>query len=1225
MSKRHDTRHQRGLGWGWLAVCGLLTIMPVRALDLATTPQSVPAPLAPNVILTLDDSTTMAYAYPSDRNYSASTGSYRYDFAAHYNPLYYDPAITYAPPPGYANSNFAAACLNGYSCTRTLDLSTRYRPTASYGPRQDRNSFMVHPKIDVSAPNGTCIADCKFDTAFQEGPAYYYRHDPNNAGCDGQKTTQACYTYRRITDDGAAAQQNFANWYSYYRTRNLAAVTALMHVLPGMDGKIRLAWQGVSAPSDVPGCFDNCIADCDLRGGTADEVQACKDTCAGGCGEYFCKDLTGNNCWGWDQSRYDNRLKPFSGAHKASFLNWLTRVGTGPVNSAMRSAMMRAGDYFSTTAAYRQNPLDAQSTAYSCRDNFHIMVSDGQWKTPDVVTINALPLACGGRVDDCTVALPTPASAATFNPGSYTPRAPYQDANIRSLADLAMHYWVNDLVNTLDNNVFGNTPDKTGAPADRFWNPRNDPASWQHMVNYVIGSGMTTALGADWTGDTYSGPQARGDKPWPGIDTAAGRVYDYWHMAISSRGQFFPVDKANEVVEALTNVFNRIEERKSSAAALAANSTRLDTGTAIFQATFYTGDWHGELTATEVKADGTLGNLLWTASIPEHGSRNLFTWNGADGSAFTWDGLSAAQKIAIDDDIDDATPNAQDGQVDNAAEAQAVLAYLRGDRSQEQRVVGGATLGKYRTRGALLGDIVNSDPVYVSATDYGYSRLPEGADTAAKPYKTFLNANKARTKMLYVGANDGMLHAFRADTGQADSGQERFAYVPDAVIPELARLSNPGYAHRYYVDGAPYAGDAYLDLNGAGKAWKTILLGTTGAGGRAVFALDVTDPDNFDADKVMWEFSAADDADLGYSIGLPVIARLNNGKWAAVFGNGYNSAQGHGVLFVVDLETGGVIKKFDVNQGQGNLDNGLAAPALYDANGDGVTDYVYAGDNEGNIWKFRLTDELGPNDPNYNPADTAKWAVAYNQQPLFVARNANDQSQSISAPLELGGPPPGLSGVMVYFGTGRFVATGDKVDKTVQTLYGVLDSGSAIAETNRSTLQQQSIVYEGTLGSRRVRATGNNAVDYSSKRGWFMDLLYGNAAGERVVSIPLLRHGRVVFTTMIPSDDPCKAGGDSWIMEFVATTGGANEAVFDVDGVAGWDYIEYQVGDTTVRVPVSGVQTDVGIIKGIAVVTGAVGEEYKLGSGSEEAKVEAIKEKAGTGATGRVSWREIID
>lgn len=662
-----------------------------------------------------------------------------------------------------------------------------------------------------------------------------------------------------------------------------------------------------------------------------------------------------------------------------------------------------------------------------------------------------------------------------------------------------------------------------------------------------------------------------------------------------------------KLVAGLNTVFDGISETKASVAAIATNATRLDTDSLIYQAKFDSGDWSGQLIAYKINSDGsidtdTAAGKAWDTDqsglIPTAASRNIFTWNGTGtplvkGVQFLWDKLSTSQQGYLQ----------ASGTVDDGKNR---LNWLRGDQSKEQPD------GIFRKRTRLLGDIINSDPFFVNALNFGYEALP-GAEGSS--YSAFRINNLTRTKMLYVGANDGMLHAFKAETGN-----EQFAYIPNAVFPNLVSLTAPNYVHRYFVDGKVYVGDAYL-----GGTWHTVLLGTTGAGARVVFALDVTAPDSFDATKVLWEFS---DTDLGYTIGQPIIGRMQNGKWVAIFGNGYKSDSQRAFLFVIDLETGTLIRKIDTSAGSVGAPNGLATPTLI-ADNNRIITYAYAGDLLGNLWKFDLTATTASN-----------WKVAYNDggtpsqpAPLFKARYVSSDTppvevaQPITAPLEISLHPSG--GYLITFGTGKYFEVDDKISTAVQSLYGIWDQGTRIEETDRSALVRQTITDEPVVNGFTWRVVSKNPIDWSIARGWYMDLVTppyppGTAQGERVVSTPILRYGRAIFTTLIPSLDPCKGGnGTSWIMEVDIVTGGRLDySVFDVNDDTQFNDADNVStgGDGSELASTSGTQSTVGIINYPAIIpAGPV--EYKIGGGTSD-EIMSIREKGATGS-GRQSWRQL--
>jgi len=701
--------------------------------------------------------------------------------------------------------------------------------------------------------------------------------------------------------------------------------------------------------------------------------------------------------------------------------------------------------------------------------------------------------------------------------------------------------------------------------------------------------------------------------------------------ADNAAGTAYAAAGGAELKDALARSFKQTLE-KSSAASVAANSTRLDSTTLIYQASFDSRDWTGQLQAFAIASDGTIVTTAdWdTRTTPtlftDHATRKIYTYDPTitldptgtppvttKGIEYKWANLSAAQKLSY-----------RDGAETTDTEAQRRVEFIRGDKDHEvqnQKPLDLANFsGTLRNRSTVMGDIINSNPWFVGNSNFGYSSLPEG-DSGV--YATFLSNNSSRRDMLYVGANDGMLHAF-----DATDGDEIFAYIPSEFISELKVLTDPDYgkniAHQYFVDGVPRAGDVFINSD-----WHTVLVGTTGAGGQSIFALDVTDPDNFDTDKVMWEFTHAE---LGETIPEPTIARMANGQWAAIIGNGYNSTSGTARLFIINIEDGSLIEEIDTEMGG---DNGLGTPVPVDIDGDRIVDVIYAGDLLGNLWKFDVTDDT----------ITSNWDSAFRANPapkepipLFVARDAASPAnrQPITAKPQVGAHPDG--GVMIYFGTGKYFEVGDNIvgaTPRIHTYYGIRDDlTDSAAIGDRDDLQVQKIEAEVTASFNgepfNLRVTSDNTVDYTDKKGWYMDLItpVDVTKGERVISPSLLRGDRIVFTTLVPSEDPCAAGGTSWLMELDGPTGSRLEQTpFDLDGNGLFDTSDYVTVtiiidgvSTTITVPVSGKQSKVGITKTPSVII-AGDKEFKFGSGSDGG-LERTVESTDLG-TGRQSWRQL--
>lgn len=555
-----------------------------------------------------------------------------------------------------------------------------------------------------------------------------------------------------------------------------------------------------------------------------------------------------------------------------------------------------------------------------------------------------------------------------------------------------------------------------------------------------------------------------------------------------------------------------------SAAGVVASSRTVRTGTRLYQTLFNASDWHGDVAAygldgaSGLTLDWRAGALLRQTLLANgHQRRQILTYHATDrrGVPFAWNELSAAQQDALREpyDVDDQGVSDDQGAMDR-------LAYLRGDVSGEGGPDG------FRQRGGALGDIIHSQPLFI-----GPPGLPDTVDP--RTYPAFRSAQAGRSPMLVVGGNDGFVHVFNAARGQ-----ELMAYAPNAVFPHLIDLTRPTYAHRYYVDGSPTAADVQT-----ASGWRTWVIGGLRAGGRGLYALDVTEPAQLanaaaagnPARIVQWEFTAADDADLGFTFSQPAVVRMQNGRWAALFGNGYNSPNDRAVLYIAFLDGGqdGAWRRgvdYVRIPASGGLPapagaaNGLSTPAAVDLDRDFFTDLIYAGDLQGNLWKFDVSSPF--------PGD---WGSAYRNgatpAPMFVYTDAGGQRQAITTRPEVGPHP--LTGAMVYVGTGKNLEPGDHSSTATQTLYGLWDRQAPAppsASRFSGSLLQQTMQQRGD-----VRIMDNHAINWNRHVGWFVDL---PAAGERLVSAPVLRHRRLVFTSFIPS----RGGG--WLNELHAPSGG---------------------------------------------------------------------------------------
>lgn len=692
-------------------------------------------------------------------------------------------------------------------------------------------------------------------------------------------------------------------------------------------------------------------------------------------------------------------------------------------------------------------------------------------------------------------------------------------------------------------------------------------------------------------------------------------------------GHYYPANNASELTQALQAALGNIVSITSSAASVAVNSGQLEANSHLYQTQFFTGEWYGHVLAIPLDAtDGSLQAPAWDAQTQldaqhldftsTNDTRVIITYddsaNDASSTAklFQWSDLSQAMKDLLHLNA----AGVPDG------EGEDRLNYLRGDKSNE------GTGNNYRKREHLLDDIIHSAPYYVGA--------PPFFDSIGSDYNAFYSTYNARTPIVYVGANDGMLHGFNAN-----NGDEVLAYVPYAVFKNLSQLTSAGYSHRYYVDGAPTVGDAYAQFGasrcGAGPScWRSILVSGLRRGGQGFFALDVTDPATFNesnaAKLALWEFTDLDDvdADLGYAYSQPSIVKMANNKWAAVFGNGYNSteadghasATGNAVLYIAFLD-GGLDGVWSVNTDFIKIDtgvgitgsittpNGLATPAPVDVDGDFTVDYIYAGDLRGNLWKFDVRD-----------ANPTTWKTAAT---LLFTTTVGGNAQPIMVRPEVGVHYVGVhynegEGVLVYIGTGKYLETSDNSLTTpTNSMYAIWDKLDGTTVT-RGELLQQSVA--GIVAGARVMTA--ETIDWTQDLGWYVDL---PDLGERHVSRPVLRNDRLIFTTVIPNSQVCGTGGSGWLMEVDAFTGSRLDfSPFDVNGdekVDDDDLVTLNISGTDTQMAISGLPSPEGMLATPAILSsGSVERKYSSGSSGG---IFRTTEHPGKRSRGRLAWRTL--
>lgn len=660
---------------------------------------------------------------------------------------------------------------------------------------------------------------------------------------------------------------------------------------------------------------------------------------------------------------------------------------------------------------------------------------------------------------------------------------------------------------------WGNTNDQ--ALRDVIWKLRQ-LANVQGVKTYVIGVGAGVDPSVNPTAAaTLQAMAIAGGTGAPGATNPQG---------------YFPANSPAAVTADLQVIITQILAATQSVASAAVNSTGLNTTSVVYQSQFLTSDtyqdWDGNLFAFPISSTGSVntgtGNAIWSAAtmLDAQGSagRLIATFDptiGANGAGipFEWTTGAPAHGIAnnttLGQDLTTFVPDPS---------GQDVLQYLRGSTALEQPPVGS---GLFRKRTHLLGDIVSSNPLYVG---------PPSAPNQTPSYLAFAKANANRPAVLYVGANDGMLHAFDASAPvpplppSPTGGSELFAYIPKGVYANLVNLVNPYYnaVHQYFVNGSPQASDVQF----ADTTWHTELVGTEGAGGKSVFALDVTYPSNVTSESilasdVLWDFS---DVDMGLGFSTPAIASTSSG-WTVFFGNGYNSPSQKPFLYALNAQLGpnAPVTKIDLCAAVPaacnlSASNGLSTVIAVNSSGAiaGYANIVYAGDLQGNLWRVDVS--------NANPA---LWTVTV----LFEATDAagNRQPITTSPVASLNPRYPQVLGTMVFFATGQLLGVPDLSNVQTQTIYGIYDPPATYATPlTRTTgnLVQQTLSQVAGPNGPAILVTGNAVSIPTSNKGWYIDLTLN--AGERVVTDPRLESGgALVLTSYVPSPNVCSAGGTS--------------------------------------------------------------------------------------------------
>lgn len=930
-------------------------------------------------------------------------------------------------------------------------------------------------------------------------------------------------------------------WWTYYKARHLALKSALTIALAEQDlSKVRISWQFLGDNNIVP--------------------------------ILPLHDLSVDNNQG-----YKNMMLEI---YKQKFYN-----GTPLTAAAYRGYDALTQSSPAVNDPYRELSADGRTPGElkSCRQSYHVLMTDGDWNVTErcdslgnCATIKdyayensiALPTS-DSSVLPLKISLPSTANYSAAEPMAALYRTVRRN-NKTSLSDLALHYWARDIRTDLDNNISqyvmtdvseNFVSDNGSQVLTPFWNYKNDPATWQHVVTY----GITFGRQADdirsapaWAiSDSGATNQAEYDE-WALLERITNDPYYLWwensgwgtpedvkHATYNGRGQYFSANTATGLVDAFKTIFANIANRQAISRATGATVAKSSAGDEellqLYVSEFDSDTFDGRLKAlklydgdeanyvgcfggsTTPRAKGELCDPIqenWDAStvLPSWNTRQIYTRD-----------LTVVPPLFNQVSFDTTLPLTTKQIIDTALtepELDQIIEYIRGDQSNEL-----LNSGTFRNRASLLGDVGRSNIVFSKEAAL-LAGHPDIDHVNFKNYHSTMNT-KYKDGIVYVGANDGMLHAFNARTGI-----EKFAYIPSMFLSKLDNLTASPYIHTAFVDGKLTIKDVDLD----GVNWSRVLVGALGAGGKGLFALDVTDPANpkllWEIDETIPEFSSV----LGYITSQVVITQLEpslgykDGRWVAITGNGYNSgAEEEGAddvssLLVIDLETGKLLSQINV---PGNTAvNGLGEVVVIDEwhntnnhyGGDYRSDMAYAGDLQGNLWKFDLRKIATSTMPLIlNPAIPGKTVVhdtvsSDYVEPLFKAENRaiDDNSvileQPITAGVEVLKHPTG-QGKLIYFGTGSLFSESDISSEVVNSFYAVWDNEFYDPTSGK-----------GVIDRSRLRPIELNVITYAGKN-------YFQLAPNQLIT----KWPDEFFSSLTSSSDPSE-GVMGWYVDFSELT-----------------------------------------------------------------------------------------
>ncbi|MBD8528046.1 pilus assembly protein [Pseudomarimonas arenosa] len=935
-----------------------------------------------------------------------------------------------------------------------------------------------------------------------------------------------------------AAMTNFANFFTYYRSRNLAMVAALTRSL----NDVRFMRIGQFQINDT------------------NYSSQYNTTLQNNIVMHEMADFTDSTSVAGRKRLYNQMIK-------------LEANGSTP-NAWAVAAM---ADQFTKTSGTNISGPPVQSV---CQFNAGMLFTDGYHNQNRPTSF--------GNVDNTT---------------PYFGVDPLKDNNSNTLADIAAHYYRTNIRPDLTAGLVPVVPGCAAATP----NPRLDCNRNLHMNLYGITLGATGAqFGVNYlqdpntleiTPDVYTAGNA---PSWPGFaNDSRSSVDDLWHATLNSRGQYINATSPDRITQAMNAIIESINNSARRSAGTAASGARRAVGFTAYVPEFDPNSWTGDLKAYTLQPDGMLGSVVWSAvdELPDPADREIYiTKRNSGNTAFELKELNLSN-LGTSDTQRRALLGLTDAQFTSGGEFNGrtmaeVVNWVRGDAAREGNAPGLFRQRLLRnadgtTEHRPIGDILGSQPEVLGRGTEGWSVLPtnEGgrvnfagefvaADTPGT-YANFVGEVKLKRKpAIFVSSNAGMVHGFDASINETNSGKEIFAIMPNSVLSKTGALMGRNYAHQFSADGSPRLADACIGpaQGVAACGWKTVLVSGMGTGGRSVIALDVTDPVvGFNEDNFLWEYSSATgdngtaDPDMGFVINRPRVFLGEDRKWYAAFGNGVNSDNHRAYVYIVNLKTGKLARKIPLGTAGSAADpNGAVNVAIVNGDGDKdrsfdeeqtpYDDTMYVNDFHGRLWKLDLSSQ--------NPAD---WAVAFGGNPMYTPEALDtaeraDKRQFVTGGIDIAGHP--LRGNMVFFGTGRYLAVGDQniaAIPQVQSFYAIWDdpqANQAIGFTGRGSLIGQSITGAETVDLNNdgifevFRTTSSNPVPYTgtgAKRGWYFDIYQPGVGGfrssERVIGVPRVVGGSVIFTTFQPIGSECNPGGKNFLYGLSAVTGAKSLSV----------------------------------------------------------------------------------